>query len=99
MINHLLRFVIASVLLLVSAVDSVKSQQVVFLDFSGTDGSIVYSAADKIGVMTIMDGHHAPWDFTFLLSAPGSGPFSTVKFNAGGPGGLAEHIDFGNGIQ
>lgn len=90
------RFIVLGVFAVALNVGSTYAQQTVFLDFSGTDGSIAYSAADKAAILAIMDGHYAPWDFTFTLTAPTAGPFSTVTFNAGGPGGLAEHIDFGN---
>ncbi len=93
---NLTRLIPALVLAVACSFNTAKAQQVVFLDFSGTDGSIPYTAADMATILGLMDGHYAAFDFTFTLSAPTSGPFSTITFNAGVAGGLAEHIDFGN---
>jgi hypothetical protein len=73
-----------------------QSQQTVFLDFSGTDGSIAYTTAMKDEIEGMMTGHYADFGFMFTQAAPGAGPFSTITFNAGSTGGLAEHIDFRN---
>jgi hypothetical protein len=72
------------------------AQQTVFLDFSGMEGSIVYTTAMKDDIETIMDGIYADFDFTFTQTAPMAGPFSTITFNSGGTGGLASKIDFRN---
>lgn len=73
------------------------AQQTVFLDFdTGTAGSISYTTGMRDDIESLMDGHYADFDFTFTQITPGFGSFSTIFFNSGGPGGLAEHIDFRN---
>ncbi len=96
MMYRLARYFAAAFMVFVLISAPAKAQQVVFLDFSGTDGNIPYTAGDMTTIMNLMDGHYAAFDFTFTLTAPGVGPFSTITFNAGGAGGLAQHIDFGN---
>ncbi len=88
------RIVTSLFLFLACAVSTVQAQQVVYLNFAA--GAIVYTPAEQATILSIMDGHYAPWDYSFTLTAPTSGPFSTVTFNSGSPGGLAQHIDFGN---
>jgi hypothetical protein len=71
--------------------------QVVFLDFdSGMDGIIDYTPTMRDDTEALMDGHYSLFDFSFTQTAPGVGDFSTITFNAGSAGGLAEHIDFRN---
>ena len=76
---------------------SLPAQQVVFLDFdSGTDGTINYTQSMRDSVQSQMEGIYSAWNFTFVQSAPTSGDFSSLTFNSGGPGGVAEQIDLGN---
>ena len=72
--------------------------QVVYLDFtSGTDGGgLVYTPGMVTAITDLMSGHYTAFDYSFVTTAPGAGDFSTIKFNSGGPGGLAEGIDFLN---
>ncbi|MFI4873414.1 MAG: hypothetical protein ACIARQ_16515 [Phycisphaerales bacterium JB061] len=75
---------------------SAAAQQMVFLDFdSGNSGNINYTPAMRAQVQSIMETQWSMFDVSFTQTAPG-GQFSTLTFNAGGPGGLAEHIDFRN---
>ena len=69
----------------------------VFLDFdTGTDGAIVYTPSMRTQVRDLMAGHYSAFNTTFSITPPVSGDFSTIFFNAGGPGGLASQIDFRN---
>ena len=71
--------------------------QTVLLDFdTGTDGTVNYTQAIRDEVVTQLDNIFQDFGVTFLQSAPGSGDFSTLTFNAGAVGGLAEGIDFRN---
>ncbi len=74
-----------------------RGQQVILLDFdSGTDGSINYTTSMRDGVQSLMTGFYSPWNYSFVQSAPTSGDFSTITFNSGSAGGLAQHIDLRN---
>ena len=72
--------------------------QVVLLDFDSDTqaGEFVYSAAQRDAVMAGMAEDYAGFNYTFTQTAPASGPFSTIRFNAGPAGGLADAIDFRN---
>ena len=71
--------------------------QTVFLDFdSGTDGTVNYGQSIRDEVVTQLDTIFQDFGVEFLQSAPTSGPFSTLTFNSGVAGGLAEGIDFRN---
>ncbi|MFK7766350.1 MAG: PEP-CTERM sorting domain-containing protein [Mariniblastus sp.] len=71
-------------------------QQSVFLDFdSGTDGSINYTTAMRSSIQSLMTDIFDDFGVTFSLSNPG-GEFTTLTYNAGGAGGLADGIDFRN---
>jgi len=75
------------------------AQQVVLLDFdSGFNGNINYTAAMRSQVQSIMETQWSMFDISFTQTAPG-GLFSRLTFNAGSPGGLAQHIDFRNLVQ
>lgn len=81
---------------LLAGVTSANATQVVLLDFdSGTDGSIVYSGAMRDQIEALMEGHYASFDVTMTQTSPG-GSFSTITFNKGIAGGLADQIDFRN---
>ena len=71
--------------------------QVVFLDFdSGTDGSIDYTQPIRNQVQAQMATIFQNFGVTFVQEIPEEGDFTTLVFNAGSPGGLAEDIDFRN---
>ncbi len=75
----------------------VNLDQVVFLDFdSGTDGNIVYTTAMRNTVQAQMEVIYEQFGVTFVQEAPSAGDYSTLVFNAGSQGGLAEDIDFRN---
>lgn len=75
---------------------TVSAQQVVLLDFdTGTSGNINYTAAMRNQIQSIMQDQWSMFDVSFTLTNPG-GQFSTLRFNAGSPGGLADQIDFRN---
>jgi hypothetical protein len=79
-----------------AGIPAAHAAQVVFLDFdSGTDGAIVYSGAMRNSIEALMEGHYADFDVSMTQVLPG-GSFSTITFNSGGAGGLAEQIDFRN---
>lgn len=73
------------------------AEQVVLLDFdSGTDHAYVYPVAQRSAIQAGIEAIYADFDFTFVQTAPLAGDYSTVTFNAGGPGGLASNIDTRN---
>ena len=75
----------------------IYGQQNVFLDFdSGTDGSIVYTTAMRNDIEALMTDIYADFDVSFSSTVPTSGQFSTLTFNSGNLGGLADAIDFRN---
>jgi hypothetical protein len=70
--------------------------QNVFVDFdSGTDGSIVYTAVMRDDIIDELNTIYQDFGITFFKTAPAP-PYSTVTLNSGGPGGLADNIDFRN---
>ena len=71
--------------------------QMVFLDFeSGVDGTIGYTPAIRDEIQASLEVIFEDFSVVFVQSNPG-GMFSTIVFNAGGPGGgVAEDIDFRN---
>ena len=70
--------------------------QVVFLDFdSGKDSSIIYTTQQRDEIQANMEQVFAGFNVTFTQTLP-SGDFSTIVFNSGSPGGLAQDIDFRN---
>lgn len=71
--------------------------QVLYLDFdSGVDGNIVYTAAMRDAIRDQIAAYYADFNVSVTNTLPGAGPFSKVTFNAGGTGGVAQHIDFRN---
>lgn len=73
-----------------------NSTQMVFLDFdSGKDGNLDYTPAIRDAVQTELERICERFDVSFTQTMP-SGEFSTLVFNEGGLGGLAEDIDFRN---
>lgn len=71
-------------------------QQTFFLDFdSGTDGSINYTTQMRNDIVAQVQTIYSAFNITVTQSLP-TGTFSTITFNAGGPGGVAEQIDFRN---
>lgn len=73
------------------------SQQDVFLDFdSGDDGSINYTTQMRDSVQSLMEDIYQDFGISFTQSAPTSSPFTTLTFNEGGAGGIADGIDFRN---
>lgn len=71
--------------------------QQVFLDFDSqtTGGERVYTAGERAAILANIANDYSGFDFSFSLSAP-AGPFTTLFFNSGGAGGLADEIDFRN---
>ncbi len=72
--------------------------QLVFLDFDTfTDpGEIEYSTTQRSEILENIAADYELFDFSFTLTEPTGGDFSTLFFNAGPTGGLAEKIDFRN---
>jgi len=71
--------------------------QVVFLDFdSGTDGSIDYTQPLRNQIEAQMAEIYRNFGVTFVQELPTEGDFTTLVYNAGAPGGLAEDIYFRN---
>lgn len=90
------RILIVLTVTLLTGVTSANAAQVVLLDFdSGSDGSINYTGAMRNQIQALMAGHYTDFDITVTQVTP-VGDFSTVTFNAGSAGGLAEQIDFRN---
>ena len=76
---------------------SVNLDQVVFLDFdSGTDGSVDYTQGMRNEVQAQMELIYEAFGVTFVQVEPEGGDYSTLVFNRGNQGGLAEDIDFRN---
>lgn len=72
------------------------ASQIVFLDFdSGNDGAIDYTTVMRDAVQTQLEVFYADFDVVFTQTNPG-GAFSTLVFNEGTPGGVAEDVDFRN---
>ena len=70
--------------------------QIVFLDFdTGKDGTFVYTSQQRDEIQTNLEETYSGFDISFTQTMP-SGVFSTVFFNEGGVGGVAEDIDFRN---
>ena len=75
----------------------VNLDQVVFLDFeSGTDGNVDYTESMRAEVQFQMETIYAQFGVTFVQVEPTEGDYSTLVFNRGSQGGLAEDIDFRN---
>ena len=74
------------------------AKQLVFLDFDTfTDpGEIEYSSEQRSQILANISADYALFDFDFTLTKPTKGEFSTLFFNAGPTGGLADKIDFRN---
>ena len=71
-------------------------EQVVFLDFdSGDDGDFDYTPALRDAIQAQLEVIYQQFSVIFIQSNPG-GQFSTIVFNEGVLGGLAEDIDFRN---
>lgn len=71
--------------------------QVVYLDFdTGVSGTINYTPAMRTAIRDQIAAYYADFDVMVTNTIPGAGPFSTVRFNQGSPGGVAQHIDFRN---
>ena len=75
------------------------STQAVFLDFeSGDDGDFDYTPALRDAIQAQLEVIYQQFDVTFTQTNP-AGQFSTIVFNEGVLGGLAEDIDFRNQNQ
>ena len=72
--------------------------QLVFLDFDTftEPGEIEYSPQQRKEILKNIAADYELFDFSFTLNEPKEGDFSTLFFNAGPIGGLAEKIDFRN---
>ena len=75
-----------------------STTQLVFLDFDTftDEGEIEYSPQQRSEILGNIAADYALFDFNFTLTKPTEGDFSTLLFNAGPTGGLAQKIDFGN---
>ena len=75
-----------------------STTQLVFLDFDTfTDkGEIKYSPEQRSEILENIAADYELFDFSFTLTEPTEGDYSTLFFNAGPTGGLAEKIDFRN---
>ena len=70
--------------------------QVVFLDFdTGKDSTFIYTPLQRDQIQANMEQIYDGFDVTFTQTLP-AGDFSTIVFNSGSIGGLAEGIDFRN---
>jgi hypothetical protein len=95
-LQRVIRFSIAACAVWPWFVTNADALQRVFLDFdSGNDGNINYTQPMRDEVQAIMEGHYARFDVEFFQVAP-MAPFSTLTFNEGFSGGLAQQIDFRN---
>lgn len=85
--------------LLLFSAGTASAVQTVWLDFI-TDldpGEHVYTAAEQASVRDTIAADYQAFDFSFTLTAPGSGNYSTLTFNSDlVSGGLADAIDFRN---
>jgi len=80
---------------------SAQAQQTVFLDFDTyTDidlGEHVYTAGERTAIMDGMAVDYALFDYSFTLTEPGSGDYSTLWFNRGSANSVFwDGIDFRN---
>ncbi len=74
----------------------VSASQMVFLDFvSGNDGNINYTTSMRNQIMANMEATYSRFSVDFSLTQP-TGQYSTIVFNEGFSGGVAEAIDFRN---
>ncbi|NET88324.1 MAG: hypothetical protein F6K45_09555 [Kamptonema sp. SIO1D9] len=76
----------------------VEATQLVYLDFeSRTDpGEYTYSATEQQTILKNVAADYSLFDIEFTLEKPTSGDFSTVFYNTGILGALADPIDFRN---
>jgi hypothetical protein len=72
--------------------------QLVFLDFDTetSGGEHFYLEAERDAIQGRLEADYALFDYAFTQTAPSSGDFSTLFFNKGASGGLADAIDFRN---
>lgn len=81
------------------AAGAASSEQTVWLDFATDNdpGEHVYTAAEQTAIRDLIAADYSAFDFSFSLTQPSSGTYSTLTFNADGiEGGLADAIDFRN---
>jgi Bacterial pre-peptidase C-terminal domain/PEP-CTERM motif len=80
------------------AASAVAAPMVVYLDFVSRTGAgeYAYSAAERNLIQTNIAADYALFDYSFTQTMPLSGNFSTLFFNSGPQGGLAQDIDFRN---
>ena len=91
-----MKFILAAFFVSLFALPSI-AQQNVLLDFdSGTDGNINYTTSMRDSIQASISDVYEQFDISVFQSAPATGPFSTLTFNSGGQGGVAEDIDFRN---
>lgn len=94
----------------IAAPQSSAATQQVYLDFQTNPGNgsttHIYTATEQTQILTKVQGYYSAFDFSFSLTAPVVGQFSTVTFNSatdfsGNPltGGIAQTIDFRNLIK
>ncbi len=74
--------------------------QVVYLDFDAVNSPrlYAYTPADRAAVAARLRAVYAEFAFEFTLARPdpADGPFVTVTFNAGNPGGQSSELDYRN---
>ena len=75
-----------------------SNTQLVFLDFDTftDEGEIEYSPEQRSEILENIATDYKLFDFNFTLTKPMEGDFSTLFFNKGPIGGLADKIDFRN---
>ncbi len=74
--------------------------QVVYLDFDSFASPYLYAytAADRADIVQRLRQNYAPFSFAFTTVLPDSadGPFVTITFNQGNPGGQSSELDYRN---
>ncbi len=75
-----------------------EATQLVFLDFDSRTGAgeVAYTPEQRSAILGNVEADYALFDFDFTLIQPTSGDYSTLFFNDGMGGGLADGIDFRN---
>jgi hypothetical protein len=76
--------------------------QVVYLDFTDFNppGDHVYTSDEQSAILQRLQNDYQPFNFSFTLTRPASGPYTTIVFNetppGGEPGGFSSEIDWRN---
>jgi hypothetical protein len=94
----------------VAVPQSSAATQQVYFDFTTNPGNgtstHIYTSTEQTQILSKAQGYYSAFDFSFSLTAPPVGQFSTVTFNAATDftnnpltGGIAQTIDFRNLIK